>query len=131
MEQTSNDTELNMTDKITEELVNTIDNTDEEVVNNVDNTTNSEINHEVVSDIENVQLKHGEVVNEIDITTSTENNVQEEKLTERKTKTQAMAKPKTQHDTDSELSKAEMKELADINNQFYTPLNRIDKTAKP
>ena len=38
-----------------------------------------------------------------------------------------MAKPKTQHDTETKLTKAEMKELADINNQFYTLLNRIDK----
>ena len=31
------------------------------------------------------------------------------------------------HDTDTKLTKAEMKELADITNQLYTPLNRIDK----
>ena len=35
--------------------------------------------------------------------------------------------PKPQRDTDTKLTKAEMKELADINNQFYTLLNRIDK----
>ena len=38
-----------------------------------------------------------------------------------------MSKPKPQQDTDTEWSKAEMKELADINSQFYTLLDRIDK----
>jgi len=38
-----------------------------------------------------------------------------------------MAKPKTQHDTDTKLTHAEMKELADINNQVYTLVNRVDK----
>ena len=55
MVQTSNNIELNMGDKINEELVNTLVNTDEEVVNNIDNTTNSEINDEVVNDIENTE----------------------------------------------------------------------------
>jgi len=38
-----------------------------------------------------------------------------------------MAKPKTKNGTDTKLTRAEMQELADINNQFYTLLNRIDK----
>ena len=34
---------------------------------------------------------------------------------------------KAQNDTDTILTKGDMKELADISNQFYTLLNRIDK----
>ena len=58
MEQTSNNTKLNIGEKINQELVNNLDNTDGEV----DNTTNSEINDEVPYVIENtennVQLQH-------------------------------------------------------------------------
>ena len=58
MEQTSNNTKLNIGEKINQELVNNLDNTDGEV----DNTTNSEINNEVPYVIENtennVQLQH-------------------------------------------------------------------------
>jgi len=53
------------------------------------------------------------------------NNVEEARPT--KTKTVAKAKAKAQHDLDNELTKAEMKEMADIDNQFYAPLNRINK----
>ena len=48
------------------------------------------------------------------------------KLTPR-TKTKPMQKSKQQQGTYSKLTKAEMKELTDINNQLYTLLNRIDK----
>ena len=133
MEQTTNNTELNMTDKINDEWIN-IDDTDDEVVNNSDNTTKNEINDEVVNDIENkedsennVQLQHEEVVNEINNTTNTDNNFQEEKLTKTKTKTKAKAKPKTQHDTYAKFTKAEMKELADINNQIPNLTDKITK----
>jgi len=57
---------------------------------------------------------------------------QEEEPTQVKTRTKSKpkAKPKTQYDTETKLAKAEMKELADSNNQFYTLLNRIDKIPK-
>ena len=37
---------------------------------------------------------------------------------------EAKAKPNTQQDTETKLTKAEMKEVTDINTQFYTLLNR-------
>ena len=43
------------------------------------------------------------------------------------TKAKQNAKPKTQNDTETKLTKAEMKDMADINNQVYTRLNRIYK----
>ena len=39
----------------------------------------------------------------------------------------AKATYKVTQDIDNKLTKAEMKELADINNQFYSLLDRIDK----
>jgi len=49
----------------------------------------------------------------------------------KQTKTRAKPKPKSKQkqlqDTDTKLCKAGLKELAYINNQFYTLLNRIDK----
>ena len=110
MEQTSNNTEHNLTDKIIEEEVKHAEEVkqeegveQEEVVNNIENPT----------------------------TTTKENKAEEkqEEPTHAKTITHAKpkSKPKTQHDTDTKLTIAEMKELADINNQFYTLLNRIDK----
>jgi len=125
MEQTSNTIEHNMTDKIIEESVNHSENKveeeakQEEVANNIENTTYSEMN--VGEDLKQ------EVVNNIENITNSEAHVEEGKQAKTNTKARPKAKPKTQHDTYTKLTKAEMKELADINNQFYTLLNRIDK----
>jgi len=52
---------------------------------------------------------------------------EEVKPTKPKAKPKAKSKPKLQEDTGTKLTKAEMKEMADINNQFYALLNRIQK----
>ena len=52
--------------------------------------------------------------------------IEEEQVKPTKTKTKAKAKAKAKQDIDNKLTKAEMKEMADINNQVYTLLNRID-----
>ena len=51
----------------------------------------------------------------------------EAKQVKTRTKAKPRSKPKTQHETDTKLTKADMNELVDISNQFYTLLNRIDK----
>ena len=114
MEQTSNNTEHNMTDRIIEEEAK-----QEEVVNDAENTTNNEINVE--------EVKQEEVVNDIENTTNNEINVEEAKQTKTRTKAKPKSKPKTQNNTYTKLTKAEMKELADNINKFYTLLHRIGK----
>ena len=42
-----------------------------------------------------------------------------------------MSNAKPQRDIGNKLTNAEMKELADKNNQLYTLLNIIDKNTKP
>ena len=39
----------------------------------------------------------------------------------------AKSTPKVKQDIDNKLTKAEMKEMADIDNRFYSLLNRIDQ----
>ena len=53
--------------------------------------------------------------------------IEEVKPSKPKAKPKANSKPKLQEDTGKKLTNAEMKEMADINNQFYALLNRIQK----
>ena len=104
MEQTSNNSEHNMTDKIIEQ----------------------EVKHE--EEVKQEEVKHEkEVVNHIENTTNNEHIFEEAKQAKTRTKPKPKSKPKPQHDTDTKLTKAEMKELADMNNQFHALLNGIDK----
>ena len=71
--------------------------------------------------------KQEKVVNDIENATHNEVNADEAKQAKTRTKAKPKSKPKTQNDTATELTKAETKDVADINNQFHTLLNRIGK----
>jgi len=112
MEQTFNNIEHNMTDKIIEELVNHIEDTVEEEVKQ--------------EEVKQEEVKQEEVIR-IENTTNNEINVEETKQVKPRTNAKPKSKPKTQNDTDTQLTKAEMNEFADINNEFQTLLKSIDK----
>ena len=89
----------------------------EQTANTIDHKmTDKIIEEEVNQEYEEVKQEDEEV-----------NQEEEPKQVKTITKAKPKAKPKTQQDTETRLTKAEMKELADINNQFHTLLNRIDK----
>jgi hypothetical protein len=89
----------------------------EEVVNHIENTKHTDENiHE-----NEVEVKQDDVKKEEE---------QEVKQAKPKAKPKAKSKSKSklqQQDTDTKLCKAEMREMADINNQFYALLNRIQQ----
>ena len=83
-----------------------------------------EVKEEEVKQEEEQEVKQEEVKQE------EEQEVKQEEVKQAKPKAKPKAKSKSklqQQDTDTKLSKAEMKEMADINNQFYALLNRIPK----
>ena len=126
MEQTSNNIEHNMTDRIIEELVNHVENKVEAEVKQEEEVKQQE---EVMKEEEahQAEVKQEDVVNGIENTTNSEINFEEAKQAKTRTKSKPKSKPKTQNDTDTKVTNAEMKALADVNNQFYTLLNRIHK----
>ncbi len=102
----------------------------EEVVNHIENTKHTDENiHE-----NEVEVKQEEVKQEEEQEVKQEEVKQEEEQEVKQAKPKAKPKAKSksksklqQQDTDTKLCKAEMREMADINNQFYALLNRIQQ----
>ena len=124
MEQTSNNTENNMTGKSIEEEVKQDQVKQDEEVQQEDGKQEQVKQDEVKQEeVQQEELKQEEVINHIDDVEENQENVKQKA----KPTTKAKPTPKPQHDTDTKLSRAGVEELADINNQFYTLLNGIDK----
>jgi len=102
----------------------------EEVVNHIENTKHTDENiHE-----NEVEVKQDDVKKEEEQEVKQEEVKQEEEQEVKQAKPKAKPKAKSksksklqQQDTDTKLCKAEMREMADINNQFYALLNRIQQ----
>jgi hypothetical protein len=107
----------------------------EEVVNHIENTKHTDENiheNEVEVKQDDVKKEEEQEVRTIadGATRETQLGLSSVKQAKPKAKPKAKSKSKSklqQQDTDTKLCKAEMREMADINNQFYALLNRIQQ----
>ena len=100
----------------------------EEIVNHNQNATHNDENiHENKVEIKQENVQQDEDRGAESTPSERGNAPFEVKPTKPKAKPKANSKPKLQEDTGKKLTNAEMKEMADINNQFYALLNRIQK----
>jgi len=128
-----------------EEVVNHIENTkhtDENIHENEVEVKQDDVKKEEEQEVKQEEVKQEEEqeVKQDDVKKEEEQEVkqddvkkeeeQEVKQAKPKAKPKAKSKSKSklqQQDTDTKLCKAEMREMADINNQFYALLNRIQQ----